>query len=154
MEYSSCQYLKNDFLKQNIFIMKLTGEPQTINADQHTVFEFLSDFNNFEQLMPEQISDWKSDKDSCTFTIQGMTTITLKYANKQPNHTIEIKPEGKTPISFNLVMKLFESENESRKTTGIIEIDANLNPMMAMIARKPLENLVTVMAEKLNEVFV
>ena len=133
--------------------MKLTGDPQTINADQTTVFEFLSDFNNFEQLMPEQISEWKSDTESCTFTIQGMATITLKYASKQPYHTIEIKPEGKTPISFNLLMRLFESENESQKTTGIVEIDADLNPMMAMIARKPLENLVNVMAKKLNEAF-
>jgi carbon monoxide dehydrogenase subunit G len=134
--------------------MKLTGDPQTINADQATVFEFLSDFNNFEKLMPEQISEWSSDKESCTFTIQGITTITLTYSSKQPNHTIEIKPVGKTPVSFNLLMKLFESEKEVNKTTGIVEIDADLNPMMAMIARRPLENLVNVMAEKLNEVFI
>lgn len=133
--------------------MKLTGDPQTINSDQKTVFEFLSDFNNFEKLMPEQVSDWKSDKESCTFTIQGMTTITLTYASKQANHTIEIKPVGKTPVSFNLLMKLFESEKDITKTTGIVEIDADLNPMMAMIARRPLENLVNVMAEKLNEAF-
>lgn len=133
--------------------MKLTGDPQTINSDQKTVFEFLSDFNNFEKLMPEQVSDWKSDKESCTFTIQGMTTITLTYASKQANHTIEIKPVGKTPVSFSLLMKLFESEKDITKTTSIVEIDADLNPMMAMIARRPLENLVNVMAEKLNEAF-
>lgn len=133
--------------------MKFSGDPQTINADQVEVFNFLSDFNNFEQLMPDQISEWSSDTESCTFTIQGMTTITLTYSRKEPNHTIEVKPVGKTPISFNLMVKLFESENERNKTTGIVEIDADLNPMMAMIARKPLENLVNVMAEKLNLVF-
>lgn len=133
--------------------MKFTGDPQTIKATKETVFEFLSDFNNIEKLMPEQVADWKSDKESCTFTIQGMTTVTLKYALKEPYHTIKIEPEGKTPISFNLVMKLFDSENDSSKTTGIVEIDANLNPMMAMIARKPFENLVNVMAEKLNAAF-
>ncbi len=103
--------------------------------------------------MPDQVTDWQSDTDSCTFTIQGMTTITLKYAKKEPYHTIEVAPEGKTPISFNLVIKLFESEIDKQKTTGIVEIDADLNPMMAMIARKPFENLVNVMADKLNSVF-
>jgi len=34
-----------------------------------------------------------------------------------------------------------------------VEIDANLNPMMAMIARKPFENLVNAMAENLNKAF-
>ena len=27
--------------------MKFTGDPQTINTDQETVFKFLNDFNNF-----------------------------------------------------------------------------------------------------------
>ena len=133
--------------------MKFTGDPQTLNAGQKEVFEFLSDFNNFEQLMPNQVTNWKSDSESCTFTIQGMATITLKYFRKEPYHTVEVKPEGKTPISFNLLIKLFESENENHKTTGIVEIDADLNPMMAMIARKPFENLVNVMAERLNDAF-
>lgn len=133
--------------------MKFTGNPQTVNAKKEQVFEFLSDFNNFQNLMPEQVTDWRSDKDRCTFTIQGMTTLTLVYKTKEPFHTLEIEPEGKTPIKFNLLVKLFESERDAEKTTGIIEIDADLNPMMAMIARRPLENLVNVMAEKLNGVF-
>jgi len=133
--------------------MKFTGNPQTVKASKEEVFDFLSDFNNFERLMPEQVTGWKSDKDRCTFTIQGMTTITLVYKTKEPFHTLEVEPEGKTPVKFNLLVKLFESENDPDKTTGIIEIDAELNAMMAMIARRPLENLVNVMAEKLNEVF-
>lgn len=133
--------------------MKFTGDPQTVNASKERVFEFLSDFNNFEKLMPDQVTDWKSDSDRCTFTIQGMTTITLVYKSKEPFHTLEVVPEGKTPIKFNLLLKLFDSENDPGKTTGIIEIDAELNAMMAMIARRPLENLVNVMAEKLNGVF-
>jgi carbon monoxide dehydrogenase subunit G len=133
--------------------MKFTGNPQTVDATKEEVFEFLTDFNNFEQLMPEQVSEWRSDKDRCTFTIQGMTTITLVYKKKEPFHTIEVEPEGKTPVRFNLLVKLFESENAPEKTTGIIEIDAELNAMMAMIARRPLENLVNVMTEKLNEIF-
>jgi hypothetical protein len=83
-----------------------------------------------------------------------MTTITLVYKTKEPFHTLEVEPEGKTPVKFNLLVKLFESEDDPDKTTGIIEIDAELNAMMAMIARRPLENLVNVMAEKLNEVFI
>jgi carbon monoxide dehydrogenase subunit G len=133
--------------------MKFTGDPQTLDTSKEQVFEYLSNFNNFEKLMPEQVTDWSSDENSCTFTIQGMTTLTLVYKTREPYHTIEVEPEGKTPIHFNLLVKLFESENDPAKTTGIIEIDADLNPMMAMIARKPFENLVNVMAEKLNRVF-
>jgi carbon monoxide dehydrogenase subunit G len=133
--------------------MKFTGDPQTINASREEVFDFLSDFNNFQKLMPEQVTDWTSTSESCSFTIQGITSLTLVYKLREPYHTVEVEPEGKTPLNFNLMVKLFNSEKEPNKTTGIVEIDADLNAMMAMIARRPFENLVNVMAEKLNEVF-
>jgi hypothetical protein len=40
-----------------------------------------------------------------------------------------------------------------QKTTAGVNVDANLNPMLAMMAKKPLENLVNVMATNLNTVF-
>ncbi len=133
--------------------MKLTSQPALLNADRQTVYEFLSDFNNFEQLMPEQIVNWQSDKESCSFTIKGMADLSLKYNRKEPFHTIEVMPVGKPPINFTLTIRLEPGQQEERKTTGIIEIDSNLNPMMAMIAKRPLENLVNAMSKKLNEIF-
>jgi carbon monoxide dehydrogenase subunit G len=133
--------------------MKINGNPTTINATQKKVFEFLSDFNNFEQLMPEQVSNWRSDADSCTFTIQGMATITLKYDKKEAHHLIEVVPDGKTPLDFNLSVQLLPSDLDEQKTTAGVEIDAKLNPMMAMMVKKPLQNLVDVIAKNLNKVF-
>ncbi len=133
--------------------MKLQNKPAGLNAGQKTVYEFLSDFNNFQQLMPEQVINWKSDKESCSFTIKGMANLKLKYSKKEPFHTIEVVPDGKTPINFKLSIRLETDELNEQKTTGAVEIDANLSPMMAMIAKRPLENLVNVMGEKLNGVF-
>lgn len=133
--------------------MIINGKPVTINTTQKKVFEFLSDFNNFEQLMPEQVTNWKSDTETCTFTIQGMATITLKYARKEPHQIIEVVPEGKTPLNFNLSVNMQPNELDEQKTTADVVIDAQLNPMMAMMVKKPLQNLVDVIATNLNEVF-
>ncbi len=133
--------------------MKITTDPVDVQASQKNVFEFLSDFNNFEQLMPEQITNWKSDSEQGSFTIQGMADITLKISNKVPNSRIEILPVGKTPIQFSLILLLEPNELNEQHTTSIIEIDANLNPMMAMMAKKPLENLVKVIGKQLNKAF-
>lgn len=133
--------------------MIINGAPTTINANEKKVFDFLADFNNFEQLMPEQVTNWQSDAETCTFTIQGMATISLKYANKKANQLIEVVPEGKTPLDFNLTLRLNPNELDEQKTTADVEIDAQLNPMMAMMVKKPLQNLVDVIAKNLNEVF-
>jgi hypothetical protein len=49
----------------------------TINSDKvlisrqnSVVFDFVSDFDNFGKLMPEQVTDWKSTKDTCSFYYQ------------------------------------------------------------------------------------
>ena len=37
-----------------------------MNKTAKEVFDFLSDFNNFQKLMPEQVVDWKSTADECS----------------------------------------------------------------------------------------
>ncbi|PIQ26107.1 MAG: orotate phosphoribosyltransferase, partial [Bacteroidetes bacterium CG18_big_fil_WC_8_21_14_2_50_41_14] len=52
--------------------MKIEGKSAIIDKSAEDVYQFLSNFNHYEQLMPEQITNWNSDEKSCSFTIQGM----------------------------------------------------------------------------------
>ena len=133
--------------------MNFTGQKVLINIGQQNAFEFLGNFNNFEKLMPDQVTNWKSDMDKCSFDIQGMTSISLKYSNKIASHLIEIVPDGKSPISFSLQLNIEPSPDRAEKSVVWIKIDTDLNPMIAIIAKRPLENLVNVMSEKLKTLF-
>jgi carbon monoxide dehydrogenase subunit G len=133
--------------------MNFNSNPVSLNANQKKVYDFLADFNNFEQLMPDQVTNWQSDKETCSFTIEGMADIKLKYAAKEPFNTIKVEPEGKSPIKFDLTLNLEADTLDEQKTIGTIVINAALNPMLAMMAKRPLENLVDVMSEKLNGLF-
>ena len=128
--------------------MIIEGKAATINKDIVSVYNFLTDFNNFQSLMPDQITNWQSDVDSCSFTIQGMASIKLAFSEKVPHTLIKLVPEGKVPFSFGLTIKLSGQDNS---TIAKVDVDANLNPMMAMMAKRPLENLVNVMAGNINE---
>ena len=129
--------------------MIIKGKTATINKDIASVFNSLADFNNFKNLMPDQITNWESDKDTCSFTIQGMASVKLAFAEKNPLTLIKILPVGKVPFSFGLNIMLAE---QGESTSVRVEVDANINPMMAMIAKRPLENLVNVMAGNINDV--
>ncbi len=128
--------------------MIIEGKPSTISQSIEKVYNFLADFNNFEPLMPDQITNWVSDKESCSFTIQGMADIKLTYDEKITNSMIKLVPVGKVPFSFSLIMNLSESGSD---TVAQVNVDADLNPMMAMMAKRPLENLVNVMASNIND---
>lgn len=127
--------------------MKIEGNPTTIKRPVTEVYEFLTNFNNFEQLMPEQITNWKSDNDSCSFTIQGMADISLIFGEKVPVTKVKLVPDGKVPFSFSLSVNLADKTDH---TMVDVSVDADLNPMMAMMAKRPLQNLVNEMASNLS----
>ncbi len=129
--------------------MKIEGKTTIIDQPTEKVYQFLNDFNNFESLMPEQITNWKSDEKGCSFTIQGMANIQLTFGNNVPFSHVELLPVGKTPFSFSLHANLTA---EGEKTKALVYLDADLNPMLAMMAKRPMENLVNVMAENLKKI--
>src|SRR5882724_4790864 len=81
---------------------RIESDKTTITKSAKEVFDFLSDFNNFQKLMPEQVVDWKSTTDECTFTIKGMATLGMKIVEKTPNSLIKVIKNGSAPFDFTL----------------------------------------------------
>ncbi len=133
--------------------MKIDGKKATINAGQNKVFQFLSNFNNYEKLMPDQIVNWQSDEDTCSFTIKGMADIKLKFARKESPGLLELVPEGKTPVNFTLLVRIEPDALNEQKSEVRVHVDADLNPMLAMFAKKPFENLANTISGELQKVF-
>lgn len=114
------------------------------------LFEYIGDMNNMPPILPEQVVNVTADYDNLAFTIQGMGSIALRVNQREPNKFIQLVPEGKTPFQFALniyIRNISESVSESE---CYFEIDAQLNPLMQMMASRPLQNLVNMMAEKVN----
>jgi hypothetical protein len=128
----------------------------TINSDKviisrkdSIVFDFVSDFDNFGKLMPEQVTDWKSTADTCSFTISGMASLSMRMSLRQQYDKIVMSSEGKTPFAFELICH-FQALNDISTETQLV-FDADLSPMIAMMATRPLQNFVNILANKLKE---
>jgi hypothetical protein len=128
----------------------------TINSDKilisrsnSVVFNFLSDFNNFGKLMPEQVTDWNSTADTCSFTISGMASLSMRMTLRQEFDKIVMSSEGKTPFAFELICHLHGISDETTEAQIIFEAD--LSPMISMMASRPLQNFVNILVNKLKE---
>jgi len=128
---------------------RLDSDPVTVNKPPAEVFSFLSDFNNFQSLMPEQVVDWQSTPDECSFTIKGMATLGMKIVEKTPNQLVKITSSGNVPFSFFLLCDIKEKGPGSEVQ---LAFDADLNPMLKMMASKPLTNFLNMLAGKLKEI--
>jgi len=128
--------------------MNLKSDLVIINKPIGKVFDFLTNFNNFEKLMPEQVVKWESNEVSGRFTIKDLAEIGMKIESTEEGKLIRISSDGKVPFEFKLLVNL-EKKGEDQ-TAVHIDFDGKVGAMIAMMAKKPLTNLVNHMVEKIK----
>lgn len=129
--------------------MSIFESKAEINKPVSEVFNFLSDFNNHQKLMPENISNWSSTTHEASFSVQNMAKLALKISNRIPNQTIIIVPAAEVP--FNVEMRWVVADLGNNTTEAILTISAELNMMMKMMASGPLQKLVNHQTEALKK---
>lgn len=125
--------------------MLIQSEYVDSSKSEQEFFGIVSDMRNIPHLLPEQVINVKADEDNLSFTVQGMGSIALRVSQRITYSLIQLVPVGKTPFQFVLSIKIAGLGNNCRV---MYEIDAELNPLMSMMAKRPLQNLVNMMAEK------
>jgi|ERR1700733_24147 len=120
----------------------------TIQRPVSDVYNFLADLNNHQQLMPENIYNWSSTRDTATFTIKNMAKLGVKVANRVENNEIVIIPED---AHFDLELK-WKLSSVANGTDVFYTISADLNMMMKMLASGPLQKLVDHQTQSLGAV--
>lgn len=127
---------------------RIESDVKLVNRSAESVFTQLSNFNNFENLMPEQVTNWTSSEDECNFTIAGMATLGMKIVEKNPHSLIKVTRNGKAPFDFNLDCSIKETSPETCEVQ--LAFDADLNPMLKMMAVKPLTNFLNLLVGRLS----
>ncbi len=110
------------------------------------IFKFVSDFNNFEQLIPkDKLKDWQSTEDHCSFKVEGIGDAGLRIVDREPFKTVKYCSEGKIPFNFYLWVQLKEvAENDTRIK---LTIKSDLNPMMKMMVSNHVKKFLNMLAE-------
>lgn len=130
---------------------KFESKRVILNTSSQNVYDFIGDLSNLKAFMPEQVTNWQSTADTCSFTVKNMTTLNLRINERVPFERIDVIPDGKPPFDFKLQLLLFpQTESQSE---AIFLISADLNPIFSMMASKPLQNLVDLMAKNMEKHF-
>ncbi len=129
---------------------RIESEQVTLDRSMESVFNFLSDFNNFSKIMPEQVTDWVSDSDTCSFNIKGMASLGMAMESRTPNTQIKIRRNGKAPFDFFLTCDIGNAGQD--KSTLKLIFDADLNPFLKMMAEKPLTNFLNLLVNRFRDI--
>ncbi|MBC7400789.1 MAG: SRPBCC family protein [Mucilaginibacter sp.] len=109
-----------------------------INRSLTDVYQFLADFNNHQQLMPDNVQNWTSAFNDASFGIQNMAQLSLQVAERIENKSIKILAVNGPPFPVQLSWEL---SGDADNTVATFTINAELNMMMKMMASGPLQKL-------------
>lgn len=131
-------------------MVNISSNAKTINLPDTVLFTFLSDFRNFDKLMPDKVVNWQSTESTCYFTISGLTSLGMEIYEKIPHSIIKIRENKKAPFEFDFIINLTKLTDIT--TQVIMSIKAEINPMLSMMVSNPLKNFLNMLVDKLESI--
>jgi carbon monoxide dehydrogenase subunit G len=129
---------------------KIESRIGKINANEDRIYNFMANFNNFKQFVPaDKVQDFESTEDSCHFSVPNIGRVGLRIIEKEPYKTIKVTGDGMANQQFLLWVQL--KQVEERDTRVKLTIKADLNPMIKMMATKPLQNFLDKLVEAMEK---
>ena len=124
--------------------MKLESTKVSLDKSAQEVFNFLTNVENFEPLMPENISKFElMDAETFLFALSGMPEIVLKKKSIESPHTIVLGAAG-GKLDFSLTAKI-ESVSKTKSEVQLM-FEGDFNAMMAMMIKAPISKFIETLA--------
>ena len=129
--------------------MNLESPKTNVEKSAEYIFNALSDFKNFEKLMPENIAKFEVIDENCfEFGLKGMPEIKLVKKTSTPNSEI-ILGAASSKLPFTLTAKIASiSENA---TEVQLFFEGEFNAMMAMMVKGPITKFIETLASNMEK---
>jgi carbon monoxide dehydrogenase subunit G len=112
-------------------------------------FNFVTDIRNFEQFIPEKgISNWQASNDSCSFSVPMVGSVRLRIAEMDMPGKVVYLGDALKKEDFTLVLNISDKGKDPAEVK--VSLNADLNPMMKMMAAKPIEQFLEMLIEHME----
>jgi replication fork clamp-binding protein CrfC len=126
----------------------IESRKQEVSKKDERIFSFLSNFNHFQHLLPEdKIENWRCTDNECWFTLKGLTEMNLLIKAKQENNLIHYQsaPGSRFPVDLFLYI-----HPTGEKSVCQVVLTVQLSAALKLLAKKPLENFANGLVEKIE----
>lgn len=129
--------------------MKLESQKVSVQKSQEELFDFLTNVENYEQLMPESKEKFEvKSKDTFLFALKGMPEIELQIKETNPPNSIIL---GSTSEKFNFSLEVIIEGAGPELSYAQLFFNGKFNTMMAMMVKKPLKKFIATLAENVSK---
>jgi len=120
--------------------MTLNSTSNELKLSDQNLFYKLTDINNYEKIMPENISKFEIiDSNTLIFSLKGMPEIKLVFGEKISPSLITLN-SSESKINFSLTAHINKIDESNCNFS--LEFNGDLNPMIQMMVKTPLQSFI------------
>ncbi|MFK7748353.1 MAG: SRPBCC family protein [Kordia sp.] len=129
--------------------MNIESPKVSVAKSPQELYDFLTNVENFEKLMPENISKFEVlAEGKFLFAIKGMPEIVLKLQESTPTSQV-VLGAASDKLPFTLTGNI--EETGEGKSDAQLVFEGKFNPMMAMMIKGPIGKFVNTLAENMSK---
>lgn len=120
-----------------------------LSCNAEEAFTFVIDIRNFEQFLPEgTINNWQAERESCSFSVAMLGDVNLSLAEKEMYNKVVFNGEALKKNDFSLILHI--SDNGKNPAEVKVSLNADLNPMLKMIATNPISQFLEMLIKEME----
>lgn len=130
--------------------MNLESEKVTTQKSQQEMFDFLTNVENYKQVMPESLEKFEvTGPKSFLFQLKGMPEIELQITETREPELIVL---GSTSEKLNFSLDLTIEPAGAEQSQVQLFFTGKFNAMMAMMVKSPLKKFINTLSENIQKV--
>ena len=129
--------------------MTLNSTSNELKLSDQNLFYKLTDINNYEKIMPENISKFEIiDSNTLIFSLKGMPEIKLVFGEKISPSLITLN-SSESKINFSLTAHIIKIDESNCSFS--LEFNGDLNPMIQMMVKTPLQSFINDLSNNISK---
>lgn len=129
--------------------MTLNSISNELKLSDQNLFYKLTDINNYEKIMPENISKFEIiDSNTLIFSLKGMPEIKLVFGEKISPSLITLN-SSESKINFSLTAHI--NKIDESNCSFCLEFNSDLNPMIQMMVKTPLQSFINDLSNNISK---
>lgn len=129
--------------------MTLNSISNELKLSGQNLFYKLTDINNYEKIMPENISKFEIiDSNTLIFSLKGMPEIKLVFGEKISPSLITLN-SSESKINFSLTAHI--NKIDESNCSFFLEFNGDLNPMIQMMVKTPLQSFINDLSNNISK---
>jgi carbon monoxide dehydrogenase subunit G len=130
-------------------LSRFESRSASVSCTGEKFYGFITDIRNFGRFIPaDVIKNWEADEASCRFMLSGLGEMKLNIANKEPFSLVKFGGNALNTIDF--VLSSVISGHSGDKTNVTLVMEAQLNPLMKMMASGPIERFLETLVNEME----